>query len=630
MIARPLRPAAATIAAAAVLVVVGVAAVSTPVAGALAHLAPPPAAALRGTAVSGAVATTTLPPGYDLVSPGGKVSTFGGAGWYGGANSIDRKAPIVGIASTSDGKGYWLGSSNGGVFSYGAARFHGSAGAVRLKAPIVGIAAIPGGGGYWLVASDGGIFSFGRAHFHGSTGSLHLNAPIVAMAPTPDGRGYWLVAADGGIFSFGDASFHGSTGSMHLAAPIVGMAASPDGRGYWLVSQDGGVFSFGAVKYLGSLVAAGGGNSLAAVVGITATPDGHGYWMSTSTGKVFAFGDAPYRGNAKPAGLPTASITEAAAVKVPPPSPYPAHSLGYDINWPQCNGSSSSTVPLPGEPGHAPGANAYTVAVVGVDGWAVDSPNQCLHAEAQWAQRATGTGYATYDLYMLLNSPASTSTIDQDGPYGHCASESGAAVDNCYAYNYGWNAAVIARQYALSQGASSQVWWLDIENTSCSNSNFNGGTGAPWSCDTALNDLTLNAAVASLRRYGITVGVYCTAYQWAVIMGQGFVPSGPAIPIWIAGATWTSPPYPQGWDGVNYPAEATVETYCSDPSYRFAGGTPWLLQETPGNNNYPYDPDFSCGPEAFDAAADPVKAQAGLRPGGPLMPVQVARPPLPG
>ena len=446
------------------------------------------------------------------------------------------------------------------------------------------------------------------------------------MAPTADGGGYWLVASDGGIFAFGDALFYGSTGAIHLNARIVAMAAAPGVTGYWLLAGDGGVFTFGMAHFFGSAVGARSGST---TVGIAATPDGRGYWIATARGTVYEFGDAPYRGGAASSALPTIGIAEVTAVSSTAPSPYPAHSLGYDINWPQCNGSSASTVPLPSEPGHAPGAASYTIAVVGVDGWAVDSPNPCLAAEAAWARRATNTGYASYDLYMLLNAPASTSTIDQDGPYGHCASESASVRDACFAYNYGWNAAVIAHSYAASQGASSQVWWLDIENTSCSPSNFNGGFAEPWSCDTNLNDLTLDAAIKSLRRLGITVGIYCTSFQWAAIMGAGFVPPGPQIPIWIAGATWTSPPYPQGWAGISYPGEAALKSYCADPAYRFAGGIPWMLQETPGNNNYSYDPDFACGPEAISGGAG-AAGPAPTRRSGLEMSVQVRHTPMPG
>jgi hypothetical protein len=581
--------------------------------------------------VAHAARTTTLPAGYDLVSPYGGVHAFGGAGYWGGTTAIGLKAPVVSIAPLPDGKGYWLVSSDGGVFSFGAAHFWGSTGRIHLNAPIVGIVAAADGDGYWLVARDGGIFSFGPGvHFYGSTGGIHLSAPIVGMAATSDGHGYWLVASDGGIFTFGDAHFYGSAAGFRLDTPIVGMAAAPGRAGYWVVSATGGVYAFGAIHWYGTAVAALAGSSTSAV-GIAAVPDGRGYWIAASKGRVFEFGNAPFRGSAAPrTGIPTASIAEATAVRIAPPSPYPAHSLGYDINWPQCSGGTG-TVPLPGESGHAAGASAYTVAVVGVDGWAVDSPNPCLTAEVTWARHATGTGYASYNLYMLLNAPASTSTADQSGPDGKCASERGSTTqDNCYAYNYGWNAASIAHSYASSEGASSQVWWLDIENTSCSSSNFNGGYGEPWSCDTHLNDLTLDAAIASLRSYGITVGIYCTYDQWAAIMGVGFVPPGPQVPIWIAGATWTSPPYPQGWAGNSYPGPAAAEPYCEDTGYRFAGGIPWMLQETPGDTNYPYDPDFSCGTEAYYNKAVRPPAHAPSAGPGAEMPVQVHSTPQPG
>ena len=44
----------------------------------------------------------------------------------------------------------------------------------------------------------------------------------------------------------------------------------------------------------------------------------------------------------------------------------------------------------------------------------------------------------------------------------------------------------------------------------------------------------------------MTVGIYSTAIQYKDITG-GYVPSGPQIPIWVAGAYWTSPPYPASY-----------------------------------------------------------------------------------
>jgi hypothetical protein len=567
------------------------------------------AAAAAGHGKSGSAADTAsppapadLPPTYDLASAAGGVSNFGGAGYYGQLDT-SLAAPIVGMATTPDGRGYWLVASDGGVFAFGDARFRGSTGGEHLNAPIVGMASTPDGRGYWLVASDGGIFAFGDARFRGSTGSEHLNAPVVGMAATADGFGYWLVASDGGVFVFGDAHFRGSTGSERLNAPVVGMAARADAGGYWLVASDGGVFAFGDAHSAGS---AAGQFGAASAVGIAATPDGRGYWVASSGGRVLAFGDALFRGDVAKtqSASTTAAIAQAPPVTVPPPGPYPAGSVGYDVNWPQCSGpNSSTTVTMPGPPAYPAGTSDYAVAVVGVDGWAVDDTNPCLSAEVTWAEAATATGGASYDLYMLLNSPASTSTIDWQGPAGDCHKMTSAspAWQRCLAYNYGWNSAQIAETYAASEQAKSQIWWLDIENTSCSDSEFNGGVGAPWSCDTALNDLTLQGAVDALHGLGITVGVYSTYMQWAAIMGA-FVPHEgdiTSIPLWVAGAPWTSPPYPSG-----YESEAALAPYCAG-QYDFANGTPWLLQETPGDNNYPFDPDYACGGEPINDSAVP-------------------------
>jgi len=77
--------------------------------------------------------------------------------------------------------------------------------------------------------------------------------------------------------------------------------------------------------------------------------------------------------------------------------------------------------------------------------------------------------------------------------------------------------------------------------------------------------------------------------QYGNITGN-YVPTGKQIPIWIAGAYWTTPPYPTG---NHYPGPSVLSVYCG-ATYRFAGGKPWLLQETPGPNNYPFDPDYAC------------------------------------
>ncbi len=148
-------------------------------------------------------------------------------------------------ATTSTGSGYDLVTLGGTVFSFGHGTFRGSMGGKPLNQPIVGMAATPSGQGYWEVASDGGIFTFGDAAFHGSMGGKPLDQPIVGMASDPATGGYWEVASDGGIFSF-TAPFYGSTGSWgtptwHRVVGIDAVATTTStptaGQGYAAAKQ---------------------------------------------------------------------------------------------------------------------------------------------------------------------------------------------------------------------------------------------------------------------------------------------------------------------------------------------------------------------------------------------------------
>ena len=518
---------------------------------------------------------------YDLVEANGKVSALGGAAYYGSAFGRDLVAPIISLVSTPDRKGYWLIGADGGVYPFGNAKNEGGAGGRLRPDPVVAAAATPGGGGYWLVTSAGEVMAFGDAKNHGSVTSK-IRGHVVGIVATADGRGYWITCSTGAVFNFGDAQPYGAVNAYTPGLRIVAMAATPDGGGYWLADADGRVFSFGDAA---PLAPSSPVEVTSPVVGIAVTPGGTGAWMAEQNGTVLSLGDATAHGSlaGAPAASPVASI---AAMAVDPAGPlrYPRGAFGYDINWPQCTEPGSSrTVALPGPPSYAAKTAGYTVAVVGVDGWAVGAPNPCLRAEVKWAAKAQGTGGAPpYDLYMFLNSPSSSDTIDQQGPAGICAEFSGTAQAKCLAYNYGYNSAQLAMQHARSQGASSPVWWLDVENDLC-------GRGQYWSCNHVLNSLTIQGSLDFLQSESLTVGIYSTSVQWQGITG-GYVPSGPQVPIWVAGAYWTSPPYPSSY---GYWPPSALAPYCG-AKYAFAGGKAWLLQETPGPNDYPFDPDYAC------------------------------------
>jgi len=217
-------------------------------------------------------------------------------------------------------------------------------------------------------------------------------------------------------------------------------------------------------------------------------------------------------------------------------SMYASATTGYDISWPQCGG-----YPQP----------PYSFGIVGVNGGRAFSQNPCLQAEYQWAAQAS----TPPSLYMNLNYPVGTTASQgTSGPAGNCSKRDKV----CQAYNYGYNAAQYAFSYAASQGAATSLWWLDIE------------TANTWSAKAALNEQVIRGAIDYLYEQGLTVGIYSTRYQWTKIAGS----FSPALPIWIAGA----------------PDLSGAQGFCSNQSYWFAGGAPWLVQYS----RVGYDSDYAC------------------------------------
>jgi hypothetical protein len=487
------------------------------------------------TSPSGPPAVPTVPTAYWMVGADGAVYAFGSAPYDGSEAGHHLGKPIVGMAGMPGAAGYWLVSSGGGIFNFGAAHFYGSTGAIKLNQPIVGMAPTPDGHGYWMVASDGGIFTFGDAGFFGSTGAIKLNKPIVGMAATPDGLGYYLVASDGGVFTFGDAVFHGSTGALKLAKPIVGMSLTPDGAGYWMVASDGGIFTFGDAGFSGSL---GALKLNQPIVGMALPTGGGGYWLAAADGGIFTFGAAVFHGSlgGKKVAAPIVGI-----VATPSLDPYVPATTGYDISFPQCPNSNIPSQPQP-------------VGVVGVDGGASFKHNPCLATEAAWARQDGLT------VYMNVNSPfVNQSTAGATGPHGVCGPTDGL----CVAFNYGYNAAVDAYDYAQSVGVTAPMWWLDVEGPA--------GSGNPlWSNSTAANDQVIGGAISALTTLGVEPGIYSTITQWDEIAGSSYQP---AVPAWRAGAVSLS----------------GAQALCNQGT--FTAGRTYLVQF--GSPN-PWDRDYAC------------------------------------
>jgi hypothetical protein len=484
--------------------------------------------------------------GYQLATDAGDVLPFGAAA-SGAAPSAGLANPVVGVARTPSGAGAWTATADGGVLTAGDALFFGSLGGQHLNQPVVGIAATSTGQGYWLVSADGGVFAFGDAGFFGSLNGVPLNAPISALAPTLDGGGYWLVSRDGGVFTFGDAPWFGSV-TQPLLGAVSGIAPSPSGRGYWLAGADGGVFAFGDAGFYGRPA---GSDIHAPVVGIASSRSGHGYWIATADGGVFTYGDAPFLGSS--GGGSWGRVVGIAAglgrpIKLEQQS-IPArlrNRYGHDVSWPQCDG------PLP-----APG---FGFAVIGITDGHPFSRNPCLGEQWRWSTSGTSAGA----VYVNLASPVVGDPAAMHGPAGDCS-----PVDlPCQVYNHSANNISDSLGYARASGVNSPMWWLDVEILN------------RWSANPGLNALTVKAAMETLFKEGIRVGVYSTPLQWRMITGGARL----GLPAWVAGA----------------PTDAAAPGWCDDPAKDFAGGGVWMVQSLP----VAFDVNYACEPILGDVTSN--------------------------
>jgi hypothetical protein len=383
---------------------------------------------------------------------------------------------------------------------------------------------------------------------------LALRNTVIEITPTPNGMGYWLTTSTGNVYAYGDAHVFGSAGTLDLKRPITSMASTPDGQGYWLADADGTVYSYGDAPAEGSL---------------------------------------PHPVSAP---LSVVAIVRTVISTAAPFVPLPKETIGYDISNYQCSKPGSTKVQK-----NLPKNSSLTI--IEAAGWLDGADNPCLAAEAAWATSVEGSKGASYNLYLFMNAPSkdtAAQTMSATGPAGTCARDSRSAQLLCLAYNYGYNGAEDAFQHATSAGVTSEIWWLDIEGASLSADQYSdAATGQYWSDSIDQNDRTISGAYTALKARGLVVGIYSTSLQYPKITGN-FIPSSTPIPLWVAGVPWTNPPYSES----KLPNASVLAAWChGSAKYRgtnsydvFAGGVPWILQETPGTEASPYgiDPDYSC------------------------------------
>lgn len=196
---------------------------------------------------------------------------------------------------------------------------------------------------------------------------------------------------------------------------------------------------------------------------------------------------------------------------------YATGSTGVDASYPNCS------TPIP----------KASYGIVGVTGGVVYSPNNCAAAEASHFN----------DLSLYVNTGLNTS---QSSDY-YTKAQTGCNGDaGCAAYNYGYNAAQTAINYANNQGISSPKWWLDVE------------TMNTWSSDPAQNQKSIQGQYDAILSNGvIMVGVYSTTAQWQTITGG-----------WKN--NWPS------WGATTWSTAKQASTYCK--GHEFTGGPSLLMQ----------------------------------------------------
>ena len=458
---------------------------------------------------------------------------YGRGGFAGSVAGARLNAPVVSIVPSATGQGYALAGADGGVFAFGDARYLGSPAGRGLNQPVRSMSPTPTRQGYWLVTADGGVFAYGDAAFYGSLSAAPPRSPIVTLVPTRSGQGYWLISAAGGVFTYGDAPFYGSLANVPLNSPVVAAAATPSGMGYWMVSADGGVFTYGDAAFYGSLSAA---PPRARIVGISPTRSGQGYWLASADGGVFTYGDAAFYGALAPAGLnrPVAAFAAGSGSTIPPGRTNLSSPFGFDVSFPEC------TIGLP---------PLSAFAVVGVNDGRMFTANPCLADQFHWAH--SGTSVA--GVYINVNAPE-----PQDMAYlardarDRCHPGDG----GCQLFEWGRRGATAAFNVARQAGATSPMWWLDVE------------TMNTWLPDTNANALIVQGAISALRHEGLGVGIYSTYLMYPHILGGW----NAGLPVWVAG-----------------PGDAaSAQAACNGSP--FGGAQPWLVQYPNG----PFDGDLIC------------------------------------
>jgi hypothetical protein len=163
-----------------------------------------------------------------------------------------------------------------------------------------------------------------------------------------------------------------------------------------------------------------------------------------------------------------------------------------DVSWPNCKVKTNTE---------------FQSGIIGVTGGLDFKPNPCLGRETSW--------FSNYSLYMNTGYPGRSYGIKFASYPKLCNSTD----YDCLAFNYGYNAAKYAINYANSQDAHSRTWWLDVE------------TDNSWTLHSRINVSVLQGAIAAIRQVPFIkqIGIYSDSYQWNFLTGSWHN----KLPIWI-------------------------------------------------------------------------------------------------
>jgi hypothetical protein len=224
-------------------------------------------------------------------------------------------------------------------------------------------------------------------------------------------------------------------------------------------------------------------------------------------------------------------------------SPYTSSNLGYDVSF----------------NAHSYPATSFNFGIVGVSGGKAFVDNDRLASEYSWARFGPSTAPT---IYMNLNAPYGSTVAGHIESPKSCPPIATISIvstepTTCEGYNYGYNAAQHAYAYAKSNGVTSSLWWLDIEEANS------------WSSDPAVNDATIQGAIDYLNAEGIRVGIYSTPDMWQDIAGSDFVPTQT-----INGDKVSTP----NWLPVGIMSQIDALNACVTDTGFISGSPIWLVQ----------------------------------------------------